>query len=125
MVILKEGQYLAATLQSSTTTAPFDVLVMYKDYNGLTETKSNSHSSISSTDFQTFLATPGLNVFRELLYFIIHNTDSVDNTLTIYLRDGSQDYKLYTALVKAGESFEFFGDTGWSSSSKLSLAAIS
>lgn len=108
MIILSNTtDSLQVVLASAITTNQLRCYVAYRDTTATTITPNRAVANTNSTTPVTLLSAPSASQQKIVDYLSIYNSDTAEETVTVYVNSSSTTYKLAEVKLNPGEKLEF------------------
>ena len=109
IVLDSTSKSIRGVLGAAHTTNPVDFTVTYADSTVTSFTEASGVAQSNGTTNTEILAAPAASTQRVIKSITIWNHDTVDQTVTLYLRVTATDYGFYSESIEAG-GFRFLDD---------------
>lgn len=109
IVLDSTSKSIRGVLGAAHTTNPVDFTVTYADSTVTSFTEASAVAQSNGTTNTEILAAPASSTQRVIKSITAWNHDTVDQTITLYLRVSATDYGFYSETIEAG-GFRFLDD---------------
>ena len=109
IVLDSTSKSIRGVLGAAHTTNPVDFTVTYADSTVTSFTEASGVAQSNGTTNTEILAAPAASTQRVIKSITVWNHDTVDQTVTLYLRVTATDYGFYSESIEAG-GFRFLDD---------------